>query len=52
VKQIPFTQGNLPAWTSQVKAKDPEWDEKLRKLYPSKQQVQESEKEFNDDLPI
>ena len=43
---------HLPAWTGQVKAKDPEWDEKLRRLYPVKAKEQSDKQEFDDAIPF
>jgi hypothetical protein len=50
MRQIPKGD-HLPAWVAKVKARDLEWDEKLRKLYPPRQE-QESDKEFDDAIPL
>jgi hypothetical protein len=51
VKQTPFI-GNLPQWVFQVKAKDPEWDETLRKLYPRKDDPVPEGDDFDDQIPF
>jgi hypothetical protein len=48
---IPY-DNHLPEWTSKVKAKDPEWDERLRQLYPAKAKQESDKEEFDDAIPF
>jgi hypothetical protein len=52
MRQIPKGD-HLPAWVAKVKAKDQDWDEKLRRLYPRKDPAQELDAgELDDAIPF
>lgn len=52
LRMIQNIKDDLPVWTAKVRAKDPEWDEKLRRLYPKKHDPVPEGDDFNDQIPF
>jgi hypothetical protein len=54
LKDFPTSGSNgLRDWTKDVKFRDQEWDDRLRRLYPAqKPYSQPSEHDFDDEIPF